>query len=149
MTNTGDGVVVWKDDRFTGSVGDSVKLRGFSALPTFQLFSIEVDAQPTDANNSINSFDCPPALSMNNKGEGIVAWFEGNPTVSGFYTKFINFGNTFYSINALNTATYPSKNLFPFASLNADGNGVVGWVYNSGVTPDNLLLRNFKNFITY
>lgn len=149
MTNSGDGVVVWKDDRYNGAVGDSIKIRGFSALPNFQLFPIENTLQPSDGNNSINTFNCPPALSMNNKGEGIVAWSEGNPIVGSFYIKFINFGNISYSITPLNTGAYTSKNLFPFASLNADGNGVVGWVYNTGVAPDKLLLRNFKAFSTY
>lgn len=153
MTNSGDGVIAWKDDRYAGAPGNSVKIRGFSALPNFSLSANEVDIRPTGASiNSLTSiFNCPPALTMNNKGEGIVGWSEGNTVANGFYNKFNNFGNSVGSPTQLNTIVSGNlRAIYPVASLNADGNGVVAWAYIPIISSnDNLMLRNFVNFNPY
>lgn len=153
MTNSGDGVIAWKDDRYAGAPGNSVKIRGFSALPNFSLSANEVNVQNTgfNINSPTPTFDCPPALTMNNKGEGIVAWSEGNTLINGFYNKFNNFGNTVGTPTQLNTiVSGSSKAVFPVASINADGNGVLAWAYVPIITSnDNLMLRNFINFNPY
>lgn len=153
MTNSGDGVIAWKDDRYAGPPGNSVKIRGFSALPNFSLSANEVDIRPTgfNINSPTPTFDCPPALTMNNKGEGIVAWSEGNTLINGFYNKFNNFGSSVGAPTQLNTiVSGSSKAIFPVASINADGNGVVAWDYIPVISSnDNLMLRNFINFNPY
>lgn len=153
MTNSGDGVIAWKDDRYAGAPGNSVKIRGFSAIPNFSLSANEVDIRPTgfNINSPSQAFNCPPALTMNNKGEGIVAWSEGNTIVNGFYNKFNNFGSSVGAPTQLNTIVSGNlRAIYPVASINADGNGVLAWAYIPIIASnDNLMLRNFVNFNPY
>ncbi|MEK7432786.1 MAG: hypothetical protein AABZ74_06620 [Cyanobacteriota bacterium] len=164
MDNSGRGVVVWKDSNPNGGSGHSIRMRNFNitTTPSFNSGNIDLSAteffpQNFDSTSGVlgvQSDNRVPALTLNNKGEGLSAWFtlNGGAAESIFFRAFQNFGATQLggSETKLTTAT-TKKQYFPLLSLNNDGNGMLGYIDTdtNGFIDDKISIRNFKNFVEY
>lgn len=165
MDNSGRGVVVWKDSKPNGGSGHSIRMRNFNitSTPSFTSGNIDLSAneffpQNFDSTSGVlsgQSDNRVPALTLNNKGEGLSAWFtlNGVGANSIFFRSFQNFGTTQVGAaeTKLTTAT-TEKQYFPLLSLNSEGSGMLGYIDTDTIVNangDKISIRNFKNFAEF
>ncbi|MFN8673400.1 MAG: hypothetical protein U0457_15115 [Candidatus Sericytochromatia bacterium] len=160
MDNSGRAMVVWKERN--GSAPHFIKGRKISLLNLANGFTFANLSLPTSEilfhNDSTGSIlgafsdNYPPTLTLNNNGNGLVAWFmqgSGGPIPrSVHYKQFNNYGSSLGSLFMLNhknpAKTMPEKQYYPVLSLNNQGNGILAFIDNPNSGIDRIVARNFR-----